>query len=64
MNSELPRTEFEEHREMAMNNAHYLEYLISDIMDYSMISKGKLRVVPVEFKLDALLTNIYRLFID
>jgi hypothetical protein len=37
---------------MALNNAHYLEYLVSDIMDYSMISKGKLRVVPVEFKLD------------
>jgi hypothetical protein len=47
---------------MALNNAYYLEYLISDIMDYSMISKGKLRVVPVEFKVEALLTNIKRLF--
>jgi hypothetical protein len=49
---------------MALNNANYLEYLISDIMDYSMISKGKLRIVPVEFKLDSLLINIKKLFTD
>jgi hypothetical protein len=51
-------TEFEEHRAMAINNAHYLEHLISDIMDYSMISKGKLRVVPVDFGIESLLLNI------
>jgi hypothetical protein len=56
--------DFEENREMALNNAHYLEHLISDIMDYSMISKGKLRVVPVTFELNALLTNIKKLFTD
>jgi signal transduction histidine kinase len=62
MNRESPSAEFEENREIALNSAHYLEHLISDIMDYSMIEKGKLRVVPVEFKLDLLLSNIKKLF--
>ncbi len=62
MNSDLSTAEFEEHRSMAINNAQLLEHLISDIMDYSMISKGKLRVVPVYFDLDSLLNNVKKLF--
>jgi signal transduction histidine kinase len=64
MSLNLGATEFEEYRDMALNNTHYLEHLVSDIMDYSMISKGKLRVVPAIFKLDALLANIHKLFAD
>ncbi len=51
MSHEASPREFEEYRHMAVNNAQYLEHLISDIMDYSMIQKGKLRIVPVFFKL-------------
>jgi hypothetical protein len=49
MSCDSPLAEFEEHREMVLANAHFLEHLVSDIMDYSMICKGKLRVVPAIF---------------
>jgi hypothetical protein len=49
MSCDATSKEFEEHREIALTNALYLEHLISDIMDYSMICKGNLRIVPEIF---------------
>ncbi len=58
MSHDASISEFEEYRDIVLTNALYLEHLINDIMDYSMISKGKLRIVPVFFQLESLLTNI------
>ncbi len=39
----------QEKNEIAIKNSHLLNFLIHDILDYSMINKGKLRTICQDF---------------
>ena len=58
------KEEIMEKTKMALSNGHLLDFMIADILDYSMISTGQLRVVPENFQLRAVTDQIFQLFIE